>query len=92
MSLGMYLYKRKIKKILEKCNLKEEELGAKNCVNCKHYIIGVTYEVYTYCNISSMHKPSSDKICDRFQFHNLYLKAILEEKKNKYNFRDVKNE
>lgn len=88
MSLGMYLYKRKIKKILEKYNLKEEELGDKNCVNCKHYRIGVTYEVYTYCNISS-NKPNSDKICDRFQFHDLYLKSILEEKKNKYNFRDV---
>ncbi len=88
MSLGMYLYKRKIKKILEKYNLKEEELGNKNCINCKHYRIGVTCEVHEYCNISS-NKPSFNKICDRFQFDNLYLKIFLEEKENKYNFRDV---
>lgn len=88
MSLGMYLYKRKIKKILKKYNLKEEELGDKNCINCKHYRVGITYELYEYCNIS-INKPCRNKICDKFQFDKLYLKVTLEEKRNMYNYREV---
>lgn len=88
MSLGMYLYKRKINKILKKYNLKEEELGDKNCVNCKHYEIIVTFKVDSYCN-ATYNRPSCCKVCDMFQFSNSYLKDKIRKKQNKYNFRDV---
>lgn len=88
MSLGMYLYKRKIKKILEKYNLKEEELGAKHCFNCKHYRTAFAYVIHNYCNIS-YNQPGNTKVCDMFQFSNSYLKYKIKKKQNKYNFRDV---